>query len=182
MHRIIKFKQKAWSKSYVETNADLRKKEKNNFEEDLFKLMRNAIFGVTMENVRKHRDIKLVSTERRRNHLVSKPNYHATKFFTEYLPAIEMKKTQMYMDKPAYLGLSILELSKIFMYEFCTTKMYMYEYVQPKYGEKSKLCYIDTYSFIVYIKTDNIYKNVAEDVETRFDTSTYELNRLLPEG
>ena len=93
MHGIIKFKQKAWLKSYVDMNPDLRRKEKNDFEKDLFKLMRNAIFGVTMENVRKHRDIKLVATKRRRNHLVSKPNYHATKFFTEYLPAIEIKKS-----------------------------------------------------------------------------------------
>ena len=92
MHGIIKFKQKAWLKSYIDMNPDLRRKEKNDFEKDLFKLMRNVIFGVTMENVRKHRDIKLVATKRRRNHLVSKPNYHATKFFTEYLSAIEIKK------------------------------------------------------------------------------------------
>ena len=78
------------------------------------------------------------------------------------------------MNKPVYLGLSILELSKTLMYEFC------YDYVKPKPGEKAKLCYMDTDSFIVYIKTDDIYKDIAEDVETRFDTSNYELNRTLP--
>ena len=129
-----------------------------------------------MENVRKHRDIKLVTTERRRNYLVSEPNYHTTKFFTENLLAIEMKKTEILMNKPVHLGLSILELSKILMYEF------WYDYVKPKYGEKVKLCYVDTDSFIVYIKTDDIYKDIAEDVETRFDTSNYELDRPLPKG
>ena len=96
--------------------------------------MNNAVFGKTMENVRKHRDIKLVTTERRRNYLVSEPNYHTTKFFTEHLLAIEMKKKK------------------------------------------------DTDSFIVYIKTDDIYKDITEDIETRFDTLNYELERPFPKG
>ena len=154
-------------------NIDLGKKANNDFEKDFFKLMNNAVFGKTMENVRKHRDIKLLTTERRRNYLVSEPNYHTTKFFTENLLAIEMKKIKILMDKPVYLGLSILELSKILMYEF------WYDYVKPKYGEKVKLCYMDTDSFIVYIKTDYIYKDIAGHVETRFDTSNYELDHYL---
>ena len=80
-----------------------------------------------------------------------------------------MKKTEIVMNKPVYLGISILELSKILMYEF------WYDYVKPKYSEKAKLCYIDTDRFIVYIQTDDIYKDITEDVETRFDTSNYEL-------
>ena len=94
--------------------------------------MNNAVFGKTMENVRKYRDIKLVTTERRRNYLVSEPNYHTAKFFIENVLVIEMKKTEMLMNKPVYLGLSLLELSKILMYEF------LYDYVKPKYGEKAK--------------------------------------------
>ena len=124
--------------------------------------MNKTVCGKAMENVRKHGDIKLVTTERR-NYLVSEPNYHTTKFFTEYLLAIEMKKMQIIVNTPVYLGLSILELSKRLMYEFS------YDYVKPKYGEKVKLCYIDTDSLIVYIKSDDIYKDIAEDVEIRFD-------------
>ena len=84
-----------------------------------------------------------------------------------------MKKTEALMNKPVYLGLSILELSNILIFEF------WYDYVKPKYGQKAHLCYIDTDSFIVYIKTDDIYKDIA-DVETRFDTSNYEFDRPLP--
>ena len=135
--------------------------------------MNNSVFGKTMENVRKDRDIKLVTTERRRNYLVSKPNHLTTKFFKKYLLTIEMKKAEILMNKSVYLGLSILALSKILMYDFN---------VKPKYSEKVKLCYMDTDSFIVYIKTGDIYKYITEDVETRFDASNNELDRLLPKG
>ena len=146
-------------------NTKLRQKTENNFEKDFFKLMNNAVFGKTMENVTKHRNIKLVTTERRRNYLVSETNYHTTKFFTENLLPIEMGKTQILMNKPVYLGLSILDLSKTVMNEF------WYDYVKPKYGENAKLCYMDTHSFIAHVKRNDIYKDIAEDVETRFDTS-----------
>ena len=87
-----------------------------------------------------------------------------------------MRKTEILMNKPVYLGLSILELSKILMYHF------WYDYVKSEYGEKVKLCYMDTDRFIVYITTGYIYKGIAEDVETRFDISNYELERPLPRG
>ena len=131
-------------------------------------------FLETMENVRKYREIKLVATEERRNYLVSEPNYYTTKFFTENLLAIEMIETQMLMNKPVYLGLSILDLGKTVMYEF------LYDYVKSKYGENGKLCYMDTDSFSVHIKVDDIYIDIAEDVETRFDFSNFELDRRLP--
>ena len=116
VHKVIKLNQNAWLKPYIDINADLRKKAKNNFEKDFFKLMNNAAFGKTMENVRKHRDIKPVTTERKRNYSVTEPNYHTTKSFTEHLLAIEMKNTEILMNKPVHLGFSILELSKILMY------------------------------------------------------------------
>ena len=121
-HKVIKFNQNAWLKPYINMNTDFGKKSKNDFEKDFFKLMNDSVFGKTMENVRKNRDIKLVTIERRRNQIVRtkvlEPNYHTTKFFTENLLAIEMKKTEIYMNKRVCLGLSILELGKILMYEF----------------------------------------------------------------
>ena len=152
-------------------NTKLRKKAKNDFE-----LMNNAVFGKTVEGVRKHRDIKLVTTDKRRNQLVSEPNYHTTKWFSEKLLAIEMKKTKVKMNKPIYLGLSILEISKTLMYEF------WYDYMKPKYGDNVKLCYMDTDSFVMHIKTEDFYKDIGDDVEKRFDTSNYEINRLLSIG
>ena len=138
---------------------------KNDFEKDFFKLINNAVVGKTMVNVRKHRNIKLAATEKRRNYLVSEPNYHTLKFFTKNLLAIEMRKTEILMNKPIYLGLPILEITEILMYVF------WYDYVKPKYGENAKLCFMDSDSFIVHLKTEDI----AEDVETRFDTPNYDL-------
>ena len=129
-----------------------------------------------MENVRKHRDIKLATTDKRRNYSVSEPNYHTTKWLSECLLAIEMKKIKEKMNKPVYLGLSISEISKTLMYEF------WYDYIKPKYQNNAKLCYMDKGSFIIYIKTEDVYKDIADDVEKRFDTSNYEVNRPLPTG
>ena len=98
--------------------TELRIRVKNDFEKDFFKLINNAVFGKAMKNVRKHSHIKLVTTETTRNYLVSEPNYHTTNFFPENLLATEMKRTQMFMDKPVHLGLPVLEISKIVMYAF----------------------------------------------------------------
>ena len=99
-----------------------------------------------MENVRKHRDIKLVTTNEKRNKLVSEPNYHTTTYFSENLLAIEMRKTKIIMNKPVYLGQAILDISKTLMYEF------WYDYIKPKCEDKAKLCYMDTDSFIIDIE------------------------------
>ena len=105
-------------------NTKLRKEPKNEFEKDFFKLINNSVFGKTMENVRKHRDIKLVTTEERRIKLVSEANYHTIKQFSENLLAIEMKKAKVKMNKPLYLGMPILDISKTlrseFWYDFVT--------------------------------------------------------------
>ena len=99
-------------------NTELRKLPRNDFEKDLFKLMNNLVFGKTMENIRKHREEKLVTTDKKRSKLVSEPNYHTINLISEDLPVIETKKSKVKMNKPIYLGLSILEISKILMYEF----------------------------------------------------------------
>ena len=118
IHRVIQFNQEAWLKSYIEMNTKLRTEAKNNFEKDFFKLMKNSVFGKTVENVRKHRGIKLVTTGNRRNELVSKRNYHTAKSFSKDLLVIEMKEINIEMNKPVYLGLSILDISKALMYKF----------------------------------------------------------------
>ena len=123
-----------------------------------------------MENIRKHRDIKLVRTDRKRSKLVSEPNYHTINLISEDLSIIEMKKTKVTINKPIYLGLSILEISKILMYEF------WYDYMKPKYNDNVRFCYMDTDSFVMHIKTNDFYKEIANDVENRFDTSIYEVN------
>ena len=99
-------------------NTKLRAEAKNDFEKDFFKIMNNAVFGKTMENARKHRGIKLVTTDKRRIQLASEPNYHTIKYFSENLIAIEMKKTKVKMNKPIYPSMSILDISKTLMYEF----------------------------------------------------------------
>ena len=91
VHRVIKFNQRAWLKEYIDMNTEYRMNAKNDFGKDFFKLMNNAVFGKTVENVRKHRDIKLVTNDTKRNTLVSEPNYHTTKWFSENLLAIELK-------------------------------------------------------------------------------------------
>ena len=123
---------------------ELRNKAINYVKKYFFKLMKNSVFGKTMENVKKnHKDIKLLPTKARTNYLVSKPVYYATKFFTKNLLAIEMKKVQIFLNKPLYLGLSILDLSKTVKYEF------WYDYVKLKYGKKAILYYMETEHFIV---------------------------------
>ena len=107
VHRVIEFEQEAWLKKYIDFNTDLRTKAANEFEKDFFKLMNNAVFGKTMENVRKHRNNKLVRTENKSNKLVPEPNYHTMKLISENLAIIEMKKVNVKMNKLIYLGLSI---------------------------------------------------------------------------
>ena len=107
IHRIIEFNQEAWLKPYIETNMELRKVAKNDFEKDFFKLMNNSVFGKTMEKIKKHRDIKLVTTNKKRSKLVSEPNYHTINYISEDLSIIEMNNTKVKMNKPIYLGLSL---------------------------------------------------------------------------
>ena len=176
VHRVIEFEQEAWLKEYIDVNTELRKKATNDFEKDFFKLMNNVVFGKTMENVRKHRDKKLVKSDKKRNKLVSEPNFHTMKLIDKNLAIIEMRKVKVKMNKPIYLGLSILDISKITMYEF------WYDYVKIKYQDKARLCYMDTDSFVVNIKKKDFYKDISQDVNKRFDTLNYTFDRPLPTG
>ena len=177
-HSVIHFNQKTCLKPYIDMNTKLRKEAKIYFEKDFFKPMIKAVFGKTMGNVRKHSDIKLVKADKRRNKLTSEPNYHTTKSFSENLMAIEMKKTKVKMNKPVYLGMLILDVSKTLMYAF------WYDYIKPKCKDRAKLCYMDTDSFVIYIKTEDFYEDIADDVKKWFDTSNCgeDDKRLLPIG
>ena len=178
VHRVIEFRQEEWLKPYIEMNTKLRMQAKNDFEKYFFKLMNHSVFGKTMENVRNHRDITIVTTNKRRRILASEPNYHSTKYISKDLLIMEMKKVEVKMNKPIYLGQAILDISKTLMYEF------WYDYIKPKYEDKARLCYMDTDSFVMYIKTEDFYNDIANDVERWFDTSNYDEKdkRLLPIG
>ena len=136
--------------------------------------MNNSVFAKTMGNVRKHRDIKLVTNEEKRIKLVSELSYHIAKQFSQKLLAIEMKKTKVKMNKPVYLGMSILDITKTLMYEFS------YDYVKTKYKEKAKLCYTYTDSFVIHIFTEDFFEDINNDVERWFDTSNYDKNDKIP--
>ena len=118
VHKVIEFDQEAWLKPCIDMNTDLRKQVKNDFEKDFFKLMNNSVFGKTMENVRNHRDIKIITMDKRRSILASEPNYHSTKYISKDLLIMEMKKTEVKMNKTIYLGQAIVDLGKTLIYEF----------------------------------------------------------------
>ena len=171
IHRGIKFIESEWMKPYIEMNTNLRTKAKNNFEKDFYKLMNNSVFGKTMENIRNRVNVKLVNTEERLKKLTAKPNLKSPpKIFSENLASVHLKKTSLTMNKPVYLGMCILDLSKTIMYDF------HYNYIKPKYGEKAKLLFTDTDSLMYEIETEDFYKDISEDVKDRFDTSDYPEN------
>ena len=176
IHRVIEFKQSAWMKEYIDFNTKLRTAATNDFEKDFYKLMNNSVFGKTMENIRKHRNIKLVTNRETYLKEVMKPNFKSGTLFGENLMGCEMGKIKVVMNKPVYLGQAILDLSKIVMYEF------HYDYMKQKHPEELTLCYMDKDSLIYSIETDDFYKDIAEDVKDRFDTSGYNTNRPVPVG
>ena len=170
IHRGIKFNERAWLKDYIQLNTDLRTKGKTDFEKDFFKLMNNSVFGKTMENIRNRVDIRLVTKEEQLEKLVKKPNFDRINIFTEELVAVHMKKTTIKLNKPIYLGMSILELSKTLMYDF------HYNYIKKKYEKNANLLFTDTDSLCYEIRTQDFYKDIAPDVHDKFDTSNFDKN------
>lgn len=169
-HRVLKFKQSRWLSSYISFNTELRKNAKNEFEKDLFKLMNNAVFGKTMENIRKRVNIKLVSNENLLEKLIAKPEFLDVTIYSENLAAVHMMKKSIVYNKPIYIGLSVLDLSKTTMYE------YHYDIMIPQFRpENLKLMYMDTDSFIYLIKTKNLFVDMLEMLE-HMDTSDYPID------
>ena len=170
-HRAIEFKQSAWMREYIDFNTRLRTAAKNDFEKDFYKLMNSSVFGKTMENICKHRNIKLVNDEEEYFRNVMRPNFKSGTLLGPDLMGCEMGKIKVVMKKPIYLGQAILDLSKTIMYEF------HYDYMKRKYNDDElKLCYMATDSLIYSIKTEDFYKDIADD------TSGYVPDRPLPVG
>ena len=167
IHRGIKFKESPWLKKYIDLNTDLRSKANNEFEKDFFKLMNNSVFGKTMENIRNRVDIRLVNSEKKAMKLAARPNYKHCTIFDENLVAIHMKKTKLVFNKPVYLGMCILDLSKTLMYDF------HYNYIKNKFNDKATLLFTDTDSLAYEIETEDFYKDISGDVHGFFDTSNF---------
>ena len=167
VHRGISFEQSSWMESYIRKNTELRKTASNSFEKDFFKLMNNSVFGKTIENIRKRQNVFVIDNRKKASKLTCRPNFDRLTIFDENLIAVHMKKTEVYFNKPVYVGQAILDLSKTLMFDF------YYNYIQKKYKDKAKLLFTDTDSLMYQIYTDDFYKDIITDVLSKFDTSDY---------
>jgi hypothetical protein len=161
IHRVLTFQQSPWLKAYIEFNTERRKHATNDFEKDFYKLMNDGLFGKTMENLK----AKLTK-------LTARPSFDSFRIFSEDPAAVTMKKTKLYLNQPIYVGFTILDLSKVLMYQF------HYEYMKQKYDANAKLLFTDTDSLSYEVKTRDIYQDMLEDAEL-FDTSEYAQDHLL---
>ena len=179
IHRILQFKQKPWLKPYIEKNTALRAQATNDFEKDFFKLLNNSVFGKTMEDVRRRIDIKLMTTPKQFKKHAAKVTYKRSVVFIndekneDYFVGLEAQRTKVKLDKPIYTGFSVLELSKLHMYD------YHYCHMMPKYGpEKAKLLFTDTDSLAYLIQTEDVYQDMKQNQEL-YDTSNYPKEHFL---
>lgn len=174
IHRTIKFNQSEWLRPYIELNTKQRTLATNDFEKNLYKLMSNAVYGKTMENIRSRVDIKLRTKWYGRYGaalMIAQPNFKRLKIFDSELVAIEMSHTVLKMNKPIIIGMSVLDISKICMCEF------HYQYMKPKYGDNVEVLYTDTDSFIYKILCDDFYADMRDDI-LKYDTSDYAENNV----
>ena len=169
IHRVLEFNQSPWLKQYIDFNTQKRTHAKNSFEKDFFKLMNNSVFGKTMENIRKRVDVRLVTSKEKLLKLASKPTFVSSKIFNENLVAVHKIKETLTMNRPAYIGMCILDLSKTLMYDF------HYNYIKHKYGNKAKLLFTDTDSLTYEIETNDAYNDFFKD-KSKFDNSDYPEN------
>ena len=166
VHRVLEFNQSPWLKQYINFNTKKRTQAKNSFEKDFFKLMNNSVFGKTMENIRKRVDVRLITDEKKLLKMVSKPTYVSSKIFNENLVAVHKIKETLTLNRPAYIGMCILDLSKTLMYNF------HYNYIKKKYGNKAKLLFTDTDSLTYEIEAEDVYQDFWNDKD-RFDNGDY---------
>ena len=169
VHRVLEFNQSPWLKQYIDFNTEKQKHAKNSFEKNFFKLMNNSIFGKTMENLRKRVDVRLVTNEKKLLKLTSKPTYVSSKIFNENLMAVHKIKEALTLNRPAYVGMCILDLSKMLMYDF------HYNYIKSKYGDRAKLLFTVTDSLTYEIEAEDVYKDFWNNKDM-FDNSDYPEN------
>ena len=170
VHKILTFEEKPFLKDYIDLNTNLRKHSKNDLEKDLFKLMNNAIFGKSMENVLNRSNIKLINNDPEKLlKLISQPNFQNAYQISNKLCLVESKTIKTIFNKPIYLGACILETSKLHMYQF------WYDHLKIKYNNKVELIYTDTDSFVIQVETNDIYKDMLEN-KNLYDFSDYPIN------
>lgn len=179
IHRVITFKQSRYMKDYIDLNTKLRQKAKTSFEQDFFKLLNNSVFGKTLENTEARVNVHLVNMWNDVNNktkkmlsadrLIASPHFHSVSIFTNNLVAVQMKPEEIILDKPIYIGFSVLELSKAHMYHF------HYNVIKPYYKDCVQMCYTDTDSFIYFIKSNDFYQDLKNQFLKYMDTSNYSI-------
>ena len=172
VHRVLSFTQSAWLKPYIELNTTMRQKATNEFEKNFFKLMNNACFGKTLQNDRSHLQLRLITSADRARKLVAKPNFKYSRWINDDLVAIEMGKPKIKLIRPIYAGHTVLELSKLLMYD------YYYNVMKQRYGNLVELCMTDTDSILCLVQTENVYDDMYED-KAKYDTSNYKKDNRL---
>ena len=169
VHRVLQFDQSAWLKQYIDFNTQKRTNAKNAFEKDFFKLMNNSVFRKTSENIRKRVDVRLITNDKKLLKMAAKPTYVSSKIFNENLVALHKIKETLTLNRPAYIGMCILDLSKTLMYDF------HYNYIKQKYGSKAKLLFTDTDSLTYEIEARDVYSDFWNDKD-KFDNSDYSVS------
>lgn len=172
VHRVMSFQQSAWMKPYVEFNTEMRKKATTELDKNLYKLLVNAVFGKTMENVRAYKNIEMVTSATRMRKVLKKPHFERAVIFTDNLVACSVRRTKTMLNKPIYIGFTVLDLSKLIMYDF------HYKHIRPKYGNNAELLMTDTDSLMYQIYTGDIYEDMLTDIDL-FDTSDYPKDHKL---
>ena len=166
IHRVLKFDQSPWLKQYIDFNTEKRKHAENSFEKDFFKLMNNSVFGKTMKNLCKRVDIRLATNEKKLDKLTAKPTYVSSKIFNGNLMAVHKIKETLTLNRPAYVGMCILDLSKMLMYNF------HYNYIKMKYNNRARLLFTDTDSLTYEIEAEDVCKDFWNDKDM-FDNGDY---------
>ena len=166
VHRVLKFDQSPWLKQYIDFNTEKQKHAKNSFEKDFFKLMNNSVFGKTMENLHKRVYVRLVTNEKKLDKLTSKPTYVSSKIFNQNLMAVHKVKETLTLNRPAYVGMCILDLNKTLMYNF------QYNYIKKKYNNRARLLFTNTDSLTYEIEAEDVYKDFWNDKDM-FNNSDY---------